>query len=220
MFPKFPMGFHQVLNMFPICFPSSQCIPQWCSQYVSQVPNVYPNDVPNMFPKFLMCSSRVFPIVPPFNPMCFVQNPPLLTFIGGPKVVALHLSRMLYFGEPPQFHFFFWDGPIKLAHYFFFKKKVGLARHPQLINMKQNKYPQNKEGEGYILLISDSAIIYIKLFPLTHIYRIQAHNFGQRISDKLWCYGEDIGCTFLYAYWPLFFLFLHPLDPIGWCKLC
>jgi len=33
-------------------------------------------------------------------------------------------------------NFFFCDGPIKLAHYQ--KEKVGLVRHPQLINMKQN----------------------------------------------------------------------------------
>jgi len=34
---------------------------------------------------------------------------------------------------------FFCDGPIKLAHCKKKKKKVGVVRHPQLINMKQNK---------------------------------------------------------------------------------
>jgi hypothetical protein len=39
-----------------------------------------------------------------------------------------------------NFFFFFCDRPIKLAHCN--KKKVGVVRHPQLISMKQNKYPQ------------------------------------------------------------------------------
>jgi hypothetical protein len=55
---------------------------------------------PNMFPssskwvpiRFPICSPRVFPIAPHFNPMGFAQSPPLLTYIGGPKGEALHLS--------------------------------------------------------------------------------------------------------------------------------
>jgi hypothetical protein len=42
------------------------------------VPFKFPMDshqVPNMFPRFLMCSSRVFPIAPRFNPICFAQSP-------------------------------------------------------------------------------------------------------------------------------------------------
>ncbi len=35
---------------------------------------------------------NVFPIAPCFNPICFAQSPPLLTYIGGPKGEALHLS--------------------------------------------------------------------------------------------------------------------------------
>jgi hypothetical protein len=30
-----------------------------------------------------MCSSRVFPIAPNIKPICFAQNPPLLTYIVG-----------------------------------------------------------------------------------------------------------------------------------------
>jgi hypothetical protein len=30
-----------------------------------------------------MCSPRVFPIAPDFKPICFAQNPPLLTYIPG-----------------------------------------------------------------------------------------------------------------------------------------
>jgi hypothetical protein len=55
--------------------------------------------VPNMFPmgflgsgRFLMCSPKVFPLAPSFNPICFAQSPPLLTYIGGPKGESLHLS--------------------------------------------------------------------------------------------------------------------------------
>jgi hypothetical protein len=41
--------------------------------------------------RFPMCSPRVFPIAPHFNPICFAQSSPLLTYIGGPKGEALHL---------------------------------------------------------------------------------------------------------------------------------
>jgi hypothetical protein len=50
------------------------------------------------------------------------------------------------------------DGPIKLAHYCKRKKKVGLVRHPQLINMKQNKYPSLMVME--ILSLKLAAIIF------------------------------------------------------------
>jgi hypothetical protein len=36
-----------------------------------------------------MCSLRVFQVAPRFNPICFVQSPPLLTYIGGPKLDKL-----------------------------------------------------------------------------------------------------------------------------------
>ncbi len=39
--------------------------------------------------RFPMCSPRVFPISPHFNPICFAQS--LLTYISGPKGEALHL---------------------------------------------------------------------------------------------------------------------------------
>ncbi len=46
----------------------------------------------NMSPRFPMCSPRVFPIAPRFNLICFAQNPPLLTYMAGPKGKALYLS--------------------------------------------------------------------------------------------------------------------------------
>jgi hypothetical protein len=97
------------------------------------------HQVPNMFPTFLMCSSRVFPIAPHFNPICFAQSPPLLTYIGGPKGESLHLSIE--------------SSILSTMHSFnlFFCQKVELVRHPQLINMKQTKYP-NRQGvvcKGY-----------------------------------------------------------------------
>jgi hypothetical protein len=45
-----------------------------------------------MFTRFSMCSSRVFPVTPCFNPICFAQSPPLLSYIAGPKGEALHHS--------------------------------------------------------------------------------------------------------------------------------
>ncbi len=72
--------------------------------------------VPNIFPKFPMCSQREFSIAPHFNPRCFAQSPPLLTYIAGPKAVALHLSiESFILGSLHSFNFF-WNGPIKLAH--------------------------------------------------------------------------------------------------------
>jgi len=56
---------------------------------------LFPTDshpAPNIFLKFPLCSPRVFPIVPCFDPICFAQNPPLLTYLGGPKGDTLHLS--------------------------------------------------------------------------------------------------------------------------------
>jgi len=44
--------------------------------------------VPKLFPKFSMCSPRVFPIAPNIKPICFAQNPPLLTYIAGVFVVS------------------------------------------------------------------------------------------------------------------------------------
>jgi len=38
-----------------------------------------------------MCSPRVLSIAPRFNPICFAQSPPFLTYIAGPKGQALHL---------------------------------------------------------------------------------------------------------------------------------
>jgi hypothetical protein len=106
--------------------------------HFSFVPNKFPSSsqwVPIRFP---MCSPRVFPIAPRFNPICFAQSPPLLTYIGGPKGKALYLyieSSIL--GAFHRFNFFLWwanhIGSLQK------KKKVGLVRHPQPINIKQNK---------------------------------------------------------------------------------
>jgi hypothetical protein len=67
--------------------------------------------VPNMFlqllngspssaqwvPNFPMCSRRVFLIAHCFNPICFAQSPPLLTYIGAPKGTS-SFNRIFYFG--------------------------------------------------------------------------------------------------------------------------
>ncbi len=55
-----------------------------------------------------MCSTRVFPIAPRFNPLWFAQSPPLLNSIGGPKGEALHLSmESSILGSLHSFNFFF-----------------------------------------------------------------------------------------------------------------
>jgi len=88
----------------------------------------------NMFPRFSMCSPRMFSIAPRFNPICLAQSPPLRTCTCGPKGEALHLFTL---GSLHSFNFFFCNGPIKLAHCR--KQKVGVVRHPQLINLKHDK---------------------------------------------------------------------------------
>ncbi len=66
--------------------------------------------------RFPMCSSKVFPIAPPLNPICFAQSPPLLTYMGGPNGEALHLSiESFILGNLDSFNFF-GDGPIKMVY--------------------------------------------------------------------------------------------------------
>jgi hypothetical protein len=106
------------------------------------VPDMFPLSsqwVIDMFPKFPMCSPKVFAITPHFNPICFAQSPPLLTYIGGPKGKALHLS--IESSILGSLHSFFAMGQ---SNWFIAtKKKVGFVKHPPLINMKQViKYPQ------------------------------------------------------------------------------
>ncbi len=95
--------------------------------------------VPNMFP---MCSPKVFPIAPHFIRVCFAQSPPLLTYLGGPKGEALHLSQnLLFWGAFIVSTFFLqWANQIGSLQQ---QKKVALMRQPQLINMKHViKYPR------------------------------------------------------------------------------
>ncbi len=89
-----------------------------------------------MFLMLPMCSPRVFSIIPCFNPICFAQSPPLFMYIVGPKGDALHLSiESSIFWE-----FFFLTMGQK--NWLIAKKNnlIGLVGHPQLINMKHNKY--------------------------------------------------------------------------------
>jgi hypothetical protein len=108
-----------------------------CSWHVPFKFPTHSNQVLNMFPKFPMCSTRVFPLAPCFNPICFAQSPPLFTYIAGLKGEALH--RMFYvLGASLVWTFFLqWTNQIDSLQ----KRKFGLTRHPQLIDMKQNKYP-------------------------------------------------------------------------------
>jgi hypothetical protein len=79
-----------------------------CSQHVPFKFPMGSHQVLNMFPRFPMCSPRVFPIAPPFNPICFARSPPLLTYIaGGQKVSQFILPlNLLYLGSFHNFNFF------------------------------------------------------------------------------------------------------------------
>jgi hypothetical protein len=81
-----------------------------------------------------ICFPRGFPLAPHFNPICFAQSPPLLTYIGAPKGEALHLSiESSILGTLHSLNFF----ATGQLNWFIVKKKFGLIRHLQLINMKQ-----------------------------------------------------------------------------------
>jgi len=83
--------------------------------------------VPNMFLSSSHQVPNVFPLAPRFNPICFAQSPPLLTYIGGQKGEALHLSReSLFLGSLHSFNFFLrWANQIGSLRK---KKRVGLVR--------------------------------------------------------------------------------------------
>jgi hypothetical protein len=78
-----------------------------CSQHV---PFKFPMDshqVLNVFLMFPMCSSRVFPIAPWFNPIYFAESPLLLTYIHGPKGEAIYCSmESSILGSLHSFNFF------------------------------------------------------------------------------------------------------------------
>ncbi len=82
---------------------------------------------PRVFP---MCSPRVFPIAPLFNPICYAQSP--LLYRGEPKGEALHLSiESSILGSLHSFNCFAmgqsnWPVAKKKRK----EKKVGLVRHP------------------------------------------------------------------------------------------
>jgi hypothetical protein len=81
--------------------------------------------------KFPMCSTKGLSIAPRFNPIYFAQSPPLLTYLGGPKGEALHLSiKYCILGSLYSFNFYFFcNGPIKLVHSKN-KKKLDLFGNP------------------------------------------------------------------------------------------
>ncbi len=58
----------RIFFIFPLFSTSSLQVPKGSHQ------------VFNMFPRFPMCSPKVFPIAHCFNPTCFAQSPPLLTY--------------------------------------------------------------------------------------------------------------------------------------------
>jgi hypothetical protein len=82
-----------------------------------------------------------------FQCLNIAQSPPFLTYTGGPKREALHLSiESSILGSLHGFNFFFlqWANQIGSLQK---KNIVGLVRHPQLINMNQNnEYPQFMDG--------------------------------------------------------------------------
>jgi hypothetical protein len=99
--------------------------------FISFVPNMFPSGSQWVLIKFPTCFTRVFPIAPRFNPLCFAQSPPLLTYISGPKGMAPHLSiESSILGSLHGFNFFFHDGPIKLAHSKKKKKKSWTCEGP------------------------------------------------------------------------------------------
>jgi hypothetical protein len=97
-----------------------------CSQHVPLKFSMGSHQVPSMFPRFPMCSPRVFQIAPHFNPICFVESPPLFPYRkAGHSIFPL---KLLYLGSLHNFNFLFllWANQIGSLQ----KKKVGLVTHP------------------------------------------------------------------------------------------
>jgi len=111
-----------------------------CSQHVPFMFSMGSRQVPNMFPSFPMCSPMVFLISPGFNPICFAESPPshLFMWAKGWSIPSFH--RIFYIGRASILSTFFlpWTDQIGSLQ----KKKSWPCDAPQLINMKQNKYPQ------------------------------------------------------------------------------
>jgi hypothetical protein len=73
---------------------------------------IVPFKLPMGSHRFPMCSPKVFPTAPHLNPICFAQSALLLTFIGGPKEEAFHLSiGSCILGSLYSFNCFFVMGP-------------------------------------------------------------------------------------------------------------
>jgi hypothetical protein len=76
-----------------------------CSQHVPIKFSMGSHQVPSMFLGFPMCSPRVFPLAPHFNPICFAASPPLLTYrTAGHSIFPL---KLLYLGSLHSFNLFF-----------------------------------------------------------------------------------------------------------------
>jgi hypothetical protein len=103
-----------------------------------QVPNGFPSGS-QYIPKFPLCSSRVFPIAPGFNPMCFGGSRLLHTYVDGPKGEALFLSKeSSTLGSPHSFNFFVW-----------WANQIG-----SLQNGLVNKYLRISTHLGFIIIAS------------------------------------------------------------------
>jgi hypothetical protein len=129
--------------------------------------------VPIMFP---MCSPKVFPIAHCFHPICFAQSPPLLTYIPGTKEGALHHSIESFILQSfHSFNFFWqWANQIDSLH----KKNWTWEPH-QLINKKQNKYPQLCPLTAYLFLRLQKVLRWVlNVLYLTLVWSLDTGDAG------------------------------------------
>ncbi len=84
-------GFFFILPLFPTC-----------SLYVTFNFQVSSHQVLNMFPKFPNVFPKGVPNSTSLYPICFGQSAPLLTYIGGPKGEATHLSVEFFILREPS----------------------------------------------------------------------------------------------------------------------
>ncbi len=152
-----------------------------CSQHVPFKLPMGSYQVPNMFPRF--------PIAPRFNPICFAQSPPILTYIGGPKGEALHLSiESSILGSLHSFNsFLWWANQIDSLQ----KTKVGLVRHPQLIDIKQNKESSFYHATSIGARSSKPLIGFIPNIPQSGDESVQRKEKEEDcVSDLNWFFNE------------------------------
>jgi hypothetical protein len=101
--------------------------------HFSFVSNTFPSSSQRVPIRFPICSQgyQCVPTIDSLESIRFDQSPPLLTYIGGPKGEAIHLSlESSILGEPPWFQLFFLQWANKIGSFQKKKKRIWTCQAP------------------------------------------------------------------------------------------